>query len=280
MGILDVSGVWLVEAVEDGVMLNNSAITGWRDACYTTDGMKRAIPALSEVLLATHKPSAPPELIGIMGALITASMTRVNDTVSAHSESPIETLFLQTLGLLSIGRYSPQFIYFDGPVANIIEHIADEVSGLARFEEFYASFGEAGPTMDDIQAMDISDNEKTHLSHRLILYAISHKEQGGYHLNLQAGFPDEINVDGRGIRVDMAFWSIRRPDLRLVVECDGFKHHKTRDSFIRDRRRDRVLRANGWDVVRFSGPEIHSNPIAAAEELLTYLYDLQEGGNG
>ncbi len=40
------------------------------------------------------------------------------------------------------------------------------------------------------------------------------------------------------------------PTARLVVECDGFEHHGDRPAFERDRRRDAILVAAGWRVIR------------------------------
>jgi very-short-patch-repair endonuclease len=42
------------------------------------------------------------------------------------------------------------------------------------------------------------------------------------------------------------------PELRLVVELDGFVPHATRTAFDHDRERDLILRQAGWNVVRIS----------------------------
>jgi very-short-patch-repair endonuclease len=43
---------------------------------------------------------------------------------------------------------------------------------------------------------------------------------------------------------------------RLIVEVDAWETHRTRRAFRGDRRRDRVLRREGWDVVRVTGHEV------------------------
>lgn len=43
---------------------------------------------------------------------------------------------------------------------------------------------------------------------------------------------------------------------RLIVEVDGWETHRTRKAFHDDRRRDRVLRAAGWEVVRFTDRDV------------------------
>jgi very-short-patch-repair endonuclease len=43
---------------------------------------------------------------------------------------------------------------------------------------------------------------------------------------------------------------------RLVVEIDAWETHRTRRAFRNDRRRDRLLRREGWTVVRVSGHDV------------------------
>jgi very-short-patch-repair endonuclease len=55
------------------------------------------------------------------------------------------------------------------------------------------------------------------------------------------------------------------------VECDGFKTHGGRTSFERDRNRDRALRVFGFDVFRFTGRQINTQPVEVADELFSFL---------
>ena len=43
---------------------------------------------------------------------------------------------------------------------------------------------------------------------------------------------------------------------RLVVEVDAWETHRTRNAFRGDRRRDRLLRREGWEVVRVTGHDL------------------------
>ena len=43
---------------------------------------------------------------------------------------------------------------------------------------------------------------------------------------------------------------------RLVVEVDAWETHRTRNAFRGDRRRDRLLRRPGWNVVRVTGEDV------------------------
>jgi very-short-patch-repair endonuclease len=54
-----------------------------------------------------------------------------------------------------------------------------------------------------------------------------------------------------GFRVDF-FW----PDLRLVVETDGLRYHRTPAQQAKDRRRDQTLLAAGFSVLRFTHAQV------------------------
>lgn len=59
--------------------------------------------------------------------------------------------------------------------------------------------------------------------------------------------------------------------LPLIVECDGYEYHK--ESFIKDRKRDRSIRGSGIEVMRFSGSEIYQNPQKVSLDILDYWKD-------
>ncbi len=57
-----------------------------------------------------------------------------------------------------------------------------------------------------------------------------------------------VVVRGERFRLDLAY-----PDRRLGLEYLGFDPHRSRGSFDRDFRRDRLLKGVGWDLVYFTG---------------------------
>ena len=67
-----------------------------------------------------------------------------------------------------------------------------------------------------------------------------------------------------------------KPEVKVIVECDGFQYHSDKERFKTDRQRDRALKALGYDVWRFSGSEIYNDPINAPFELAKYLWDRAE----
>jgi very-short-patch-repair endonuclease len=60
--------------------------------------------------------------------------------------------------------------------------------------------------------------------------------------------------------------------VNIIVECDGFSYHSSKETFISDRQRDRALKALGFDVWRFSGSEIINDPVYTPYELAEYLW--------
>lgn len=68
--------------------------------------------------------------------------------------------------------------------------------------------------------------------------------------------------DGTHVVADFAW-----PELKLIVETDGWETHGTRRAFVGDRRRDRRLALEGWQVHRFTWYEIEHEPERVAAEL-------------
>ena len=75
------------------------------------------------------------------------------------------------------------------------------------------------------------------------------------------GLPQpKANLTIAGLEVDL-LW----PDARLVIEVDGLEVHRTTRAFHEDRRRDRLLAARGFQVVRVTELDLEDGPALAAE---------------
>ncbi|HEX3615031.1 MAG TPA: type IV toxin-antitoxin system AbiEi family antitoxin domain-containing protein, partial [Solirubrobacteraceae bacterium] len=80
----------------------------------------------------------------------------------------------------------------------------------------------------------------------------------------------EINVQVVGYRVDAYF-----PEHCLIVELDGWKHHRTRERFLEDRRQDfAILAATGIPTVRLPYDDVGD---ATIPQLRTVLERSQAG---
>jgi very-short-patch-repair endonuclease len=84
---------------------------------------------------------------------------------------------------------------------------------------------------------------------------------------VDAGFPEpELNVDVRDAaglllgRVDMAW-----PELRIAFEYDG-DHHRERDVFHHDQRRDNGFVVNDWIAIHATSADAH-RPAVVFERL-------------
>jgi very-short-patch-repair endonuclease len=77
-----------------------------------------------------------------------------------------------------------------------------------------------------------------------------------------------ISIDEDRFQVD-CFW----PEASLVVELDGFKGHRTRRAFRKDRRRDRRLDAHGYRHFRVTEAQLHDEPSEVAADLRASLYN-------
>jgi hypothetical protein len=197
--------------------------------------------------------------------------------VEKLAESPIEKTFLHSLMLSFIKSGTLGLLvyptYDDTP-----KEVADFRSYLSRFFEFRAWLKEHRPadTMEQflnhvLEQGGISQDEHDHIIHYMIPRYYYFPMDTTYHMTLQPRFPG-IKIDGKEIRPDIYFWIPSRPDINVIVECDGFNYHSDKARFKADRQRDRALKALGYDVLRFSGSEIYNDPINAPYELATYLW--------
>lgn len=73
-------------------------------------------------------------------------------------------------------------------------------------------------------------------------------------------------VDGISIMPDF-LWR----DARLIVEADSRRVHATVAAFEKDRRRDQILTAAGWTVIRCTWRQLRDEPMPLAKTLRTLL---------
>lgn len=86
-----------------------------------------------------------------------------------------------------------------------------------------------------------------------------------HHLPLPR-FNDWILASGKRFRVD-CHW----PNVREVVELDGWEGHGTRSAFREDRARDRALRVAGYSITRITWAQLDDEPEAVAADLRALL---------
>jgi very-short-patch-repair endonuclease len=101
----------------------------------------------------------------------------------------------------------------------------------------------------------------------LLLHTQSVAERVAYPLIVNAGLPRPgLNQNVEGLKVDL-HW----PAHKLIVEVDGFQFHASRHAFENDRRRDQILTAAGYTVIRITWLQLTNEPyrvIAAIAQAL------------
>jgi hypothetical protein len=70
-----------------------------------------------------------------------------------------------------------------------------------------------------------------------------------------------IFAEGHNYRADFAI-----PSKKIVFEIDGHEFHKTKEQRTSDAQRERDLKVAGWNVIRFTGTEIHNDIDGCIED--------------
>lgn len=79
----------------------------------------------------------------------------------------------------------------------------------------------------------------------------------------------EINVNNKQFFADfMIFSENYKNDVKIIVECDGYDYHSSKEQIKKDNERDIILKTAGYDVVRFTGSQIFNDPIKCVEETM------------
>lgn len=215
------------------------------------------------------------------------------DTIYKYTESPLESLFLCSLLLLNIRNW-PFFFTVTSPiVADVfssqmyalnqrIQRIQakrrqqrrpPELRDMVEIFEALDDFKNIAPTFIDNHFEHIIGNKTTDFS-QMLGYVLDGLPSS-FHISLQPTFKT-ISVEGRAIRPDMLLWIPNQPKFKLIVECDGYAYHHDKETFAKDRIRDRVLQQHGYQIFRFSGQEVFSDPLYRANEFLEHLMVLAE----
>ncbi len=217
------------------------------------------------------------EFAELMKIILESGRENNIELVFKFSESPIETTFINSLYLCFIKNNIPLMI--TPPMENTLSYIENFRVELQRIDGFLAWYLEKKKDFSKID--EYLGNEviigKMALeelpSIKKLIYRYNFLNlMNEYHLTIQAGFPN-IKIEGKSIRVDMFFWIPAESNFNLIVECDGFKFHSDKDSFIKDRKRDRILKSKNFDVLRYSGSEIYNDPVGTASDLFDHLLE-------
>ncbi len=203
-------------------------------------------------------------------------LTEAVSIVFSVCESPIEKVFINSLFLRFI-KTNPLELIITPPFRNTPQDIEDFRSDHANFLEFTDWYKKRNGSLSgvdeyldgEVKNGKMETEERKWIGRHFVLY----KYLGMFdrlHLTLQPSFPD-LKIDGIRIRPDMLVWVPGDKGTRIIVECDGFQYHSSKSAFIRDRKRDRLLKSEGYEVLHYSGSEIHQDPIGTSNNLFEFL---------
>ena len=83
----------------------------------------------------------------------------------------------------------------------------------------------------------------------------------------------EVRVSGERFVIDIAF-----PDIRLAIEIDSRRYHGLPVDRARDELKDRLLRNDGWEVVRIEVVQLFRDPAAVLARVRGALSRAGSGG--
>ncbi|MDQ1855788.1 endonuclease domain-containing protein [Chryseobacterium sp. WLY505] len=200
------------------------------------------------------------------------------DLIFENCQSPIERIFISSLLLLFIKNgilgfsITPRLYDIEECMKNyrknhkailkLIENYKDDTGdfNLTNFKTFFKQ-----------KYIDIGKYTETDYyevwEH---YYIVKNFTFNSYHITIQPEFPN-LKIDNKSIRPDILVWCPGNKKIRLIVECDGFQFHSSKKSFENDRKRDRLFKLKGYDVIRYSGSEIFKNPAGVSEDLYKFL---------
>ena len=68
------------------------------------------------------------------------------------------------------------------------------------------------------------------------------------------------------------FVDFAHPATKTAIELDGFQAHSSTEQIARDRRREREIRAAGWEFIRFGGKEVNGNVYGCVIETYQFIH--------
>ena len=60
---------------------------------------------------------------------------------------------------------------------------------------------------------------------------------------------------------------------KIIIECDGYESHHTKEQRNRDIYRENDIKLNGYSVIRFTGSQIYKNPFDCLAKALCFIVE-------
>jgi hypothetical protein len=200
-------------------------------------------------------------------------------TIFSQAESPIELIFLNSLLINSITTL-PLFLFITSPsihdapkMMSIYRNYHKKVFDIWKlYKENYNDSLEGFNLF--IEKLFTGNNMTSYDKECFIFHFLCHfnypKLYNTYHISIQPKFLD-FKINNKSIRPDILIWIPGDETFKLIVECDSYQYHLNKKSFVDDRKRDRLFRSKKYDVRRYTGVEITTDPIEVSLDLICYL---------
>ncbi|MGX9358946.1 DUF559 domain-containing protein [Mycoplasma sp. 2575] len=105
-------------------------------------------------------------------------------------------------------------------------------------------------------------------------------EQQVYDKLTEQGLTLKTQVGSSGFRIDLAVVHKNNPNKYILgIECDGATYHSSKTTRDRDRLRQEVLEARGWNIHRIWSTDWFKNPDAQVNIILNKLQELYNNTN-
>ena len=187
-----------------------------------------------------------------------------------YAESPIVTTFLNAFNIFCLlTKFSP--LVFTERYTSISQEMKAYREGYESFLAARQAYTQKGGSLQyfiqSIDGTDMAKELKDFYKHSMMVTSYLYKE---FHISMHSTI-EELDIQGECVRPDIFIWMPEKPQLKLIVECDDFNLHSDKKTFSCDRARDRMLQAQGFQILRFSSDEINENPWERARELRTFL---------
>lgn len=151
-----------------------------------------------------------------------------------------------------------------------VEEIAKELKGI-----YFKTTNQE--LVESYQTDDVESPIEVLMLMALKRHSIIAREQG---INPVINTQGVFHVEGRKMRVDFLLtfpqnFTVKNKyfnrEVKMIIECDGHDfHEKTKEQAQKDKSRDRILKASGYTVFRFTGSEIYRNAAGCAREIFNY----------
>lgn len=178
--------------------------------------------------------------------------------------------------MLNTARHVPDesFQRFVGAIAlgnsKCVNRICESPIEKLFFGSLVSSFAVNAPFSFMVARFNLADfvNDLRSNKFRQGIYATIPPLRDSFHLALQPGFKNGT----KRMFADGVIWIPSRYNFRpIIIECDGYEFHSSKESFTSDRQRDRYFNSLNYEVLRYSGSELYADPVAGAKSLFERL---------